>query len=178
MSPIVIRIVNTLVETKMNKANKPYRVLTVDHKVNIGGQDKLDSKKLMDWGPEKNTFEVLLTAKSNEVYSVEREKDDNGYWKWLNVLKEDPAKGPVTSSSTAQPAKSASYSTYSTPEERAQTQRFIIRQSCLAQAVAVSIAAKKLDRVDIFDLAEDFVDFITLPTDTEYEADTAQALVD
>ena len=44
--------------------------------------------------------------------------------------------------------------------------------------MAISIAAKKLDRVDIFDLAEDFVDFITLPTDMEYEADTAQAMVD
>lgn len=155
-----IKIMDVEVTTATTKTNKPYEFLEVSFK-NQTFQDKPEIKKVMPFG-NKDVFDVLKKAVKGDVFTVEREKNDAGFWDWISIQTGEN----VTMATAATPQKTtpapAAKGGWETPEERATKQLYIIRQSCLSQAVStVAIGAKTAPPVEtILDLAQTYVDFI------------------
>lgn len=110
-----------------------FKTATVDHKTSDG---KVDSKKIQSF-TFKDVFEVLTQAKPGEVFDIEskkikNEKDGKEYWTWVAAVKKD---GQISSNPTSN--VKAVRSSYETPEERAARQVYIVRQSSVANAVAL-----------------------------------------
>lgn len=107
-------------------------------------------KKIMSF--DEKAFGELKNASPGEEFDVTLKKDDNGYWKWVEVVK------AVAGSTPAQPVSKGS--TYETPEERARRQVLIVRQSSLAQAVAFSAGMKDVLIDDVLERASQFEDWV------------------
>jgi len=90
-------------------------------------QSKEYTRKMMSF--TKVPYEALKGAKADEVYEIEVKKNDNGFWEWVEVVKIDGNAAPAA-------AGGVKTGTWETPEERARKQILIVRQSCIAQAVA------------------------------------------
>lgn len=135
---------------------------------------KIESKKLMSFANHPQVYQSLIEAKMDEQYLVTAEKNEGtGYWDWIEAIPQAPgASTPSTPNQAAPqnvPASTTVRSTYETAEERAKKQVYIIKQSCLAQAVAYVIGTKqKIESVsEITNLAQNFVDWVV--TDKKVE---------
>jgi len=107
-------------------------------------------KKIMSFNDE---FKTLQDAQPGDSFDVKLEKDDNGYWQWKNVTKVEAG--------APEPAAAASGTTgragnWETPEERARRQVLIVRQSCIAQAVAWCKGNPDLSTEDVVNVAGEF----------------------
>lgn len=108
-----------------------YRQLTVGYTDLNSGKDF--SYKLMSF-LNKDGYTLLKEAKKGDKFHVVCNKNDKGYWQWDEVYKHgEQAKASKTTISPR--------STYETPEERAQKQVYIVRQSSLTNAIAMLQAA-------------------------------------
>ena len=105
----------------------------------------------------------LMNLKSGEQFTAEVIKEGD-FWNWKSV-QAGGATPPVADKDVPATGKAAPYqapkSTYATPEERAQTQVYIIRQSTLTQAIAFSAAnapyfKKEQTTADIISIAKEF----------------------
>lgn len=180
-----IKIIATEVTTKMNAKNKPMQVLEVTYK-NLTFQGKTETKKLFDFGAQKDVFPVLSTATSGQVFEVDVVKNDAGYNDWVKISKADenvaaaPVSGNTTSRATASPAGTgtASKGTWETPEERAKKQIYIVRQSSINAAIAMLTVGKKTEikTEDVIGVAREFEAFV-FSTDS-VEAVAGQDLLD
>jgi hypothetical protein len=156
-----IQIIATSVETKNNSKGKPYQQLEVTYK-NLTFQGKTESKKLFDFGAGADAFKVMADAPSGSQWEVSVVKNAQGYNDWTTVK---PASAGEENTPAPQGratgAQTTGRSTYETPEERAQRQVYIIRQSSLSAAVStLSVGAKAVKSTDVIDLAEQYVDFV------------------
>lgn len=75
-----------------------------------------------------DTYKVLKDAKEGELYNLDLKKDDNGYWQWENVTKQQESGAGSGKASEAKATMNTVRSTYETPEERAKRQLYITRQ--------------------------------------------------
>jgi len=103
-------------------------------------------KKIVSFNDE---YKILKDATEGQEFDVNLTKDDNGYWQWKDVR---VAGEGATSASGGSKASATSNTTgktgsWETPEERARRQILIVRQSCLAQAIAFSIQTNDPDNV-------------------------------
>lgn len=132
-------------------AGKKYQVAEVAYKDQEG---KVQGKKIMSF-TNKDVYNMAANAKQGEVYNVVSVKDDNGYWQWSKMEKLD---GTVSASKTTASPKS----TYETPEERAQKQVYIVRQSSLTNAIALATATgdKKVTPESIIQVAKQFEAYV------------------
>ncbi len=147
MSSINIEVVDVTVEDVPKPKGGTYEKATVVYK---GYEGKLESKALMGFATPKEVWEAVVKAKKGDTFSVEREKDSSGkYWNWVAINRQDM---PVKTN--AAPSKP----TYETPDERAQRQVYIIRQSSIASAVAMH--GPKANVNDVLKTATLFVDFV------------------
>jgi hypothetical protein len=147
---INIEVVDVTVESVPRPSGKGnYEKMTVVFK---GYDNKVESKSLMDWATNKEVWNVLVNSKKGDTFAIEREKDNKGYWNWTGIAKQDM---PVTKS---EPAKAFSKPTYETPEERAQRQVYIIRQSSLTNAV--NLLGPKAKVQDVINVADEFVNYV------------------
>jgi len=156
-----ITIVSVNVETKPT-AKGSYQVAVVAYK---NEQNKIEGRNVMSFGDSAEAFKVLSQATSGEVYDVtavkKPGKDGKEYWNWTAATRSTGG-GNATpqraTSGTATPGRS----NYETPEERAQRQVYIIRQSSLSTAVAaLSAGAKSAPKAeDILSLAKQFEDYV------------------
>ena len=122
-------------------AKGSYQTADVAYK-NNSFQGKVEGKKVMSFGATAKSFGVLATAQSGESYEVEIIKNDKGYNDWVSMVKAQA--GAASPATTASKATTASpRSTYETPEERAQRQVLIVRQSSLSAAVNMLLAGAK-----------------------------------
>ena len=141
-----IAIVTTTVETKPT-AKGSYQQLEVVYK-NLSFQGKVESKKIMSFGTGASAFQTLSTAAGNSIWEITVVKNDKGYNDWTGVAHSDASTGEAASaSSTAgmiSKPNATPRSTYETPEERAQRQVLIVRQSSLSSAVATLTVGAKL----------------------------------
>jgi hypothetical protein len=155
---MVIRIIDVEESTATNKANKPYTVLDISYK-NVTFQDKVESKKHNQYG-DKTVYATLKDAKKGDVFTILREKDDAGYWQWVGI--EQGENAPMAATKAApQTATAAPKSNFETPDERAKKQVYIIKQSCLAQAIQVTKTDKKNPTIEeVFYVADIFVDWV------------------
>lgn len=148
-----IEILSVSVNT-VPTAKGSYQVAEVAYKDIKDG--KVNGKKIMSFAA-KEAFKVLSAAKQGEKYDVGLEKDDKGYWQWTTMAPAGSA--PAASTGNASPR-----STYETPEERTKKQDFIIRQSSLANAIALLKTEKAIPKPEeVLELAEQFVKFVYNP---------------
>lgn len=106
---------------------------------------------------------VLMNLKSGDQFTAEVIKEGE-FWNWKSV-QAGSAPAPVADKDVPATGKTTPYqapkSTYATPEERAQTQVYIVRQSTLTQAVALCAAnapyfKKERTPADIINIAKQF----------------------
>jgi hypothetical protein len=138
-----IQIIATSVETKPTQKGS-YQQLEVTFK-NLTFQGKVEAKKLMSFGAGANAFKVLSQAQSGNVFEVTTVKNDKGYIDWTAVTQTTGDAAPQAAASVAGASKStpSPKSTYETPEERAQRQILIVRQSSVSSAVSSLSAGAK-----------------------------------
>lgn len=122
--------------------------------LNDRGENK--SWKLMNFSNPK-VFDVLKGATQGQMFDVVTRKNDKDFTEWAAITQLDATVTAPT------PAKTTPYkSSYETPEERAARQVLIVKQSCLAQAVALaSVGAKTPPEADnVLALAEKFKEWV------------------
>ena len=148
-----IKVVAVEVGNGKTKTQKDYKFLEVTYK-NLSFDGKVESKKIMPFG-SKEVFKELENAQSGDVFTLLREKDNDGYWQWVGIsagdveIEQSASAAPAAATAApkaggAAPAKS----TFETPEERAKKQIYIVRQSSLATAVDLLKTDKKVPSVD------------------------------
>jgi hypothetical protein len=127
-------------------AKGSYQTADVAYK-NNSFQGKVEGKKVMSFGATKDSFATLATAQPGQTYEVQIVKNDKGYNDWISMAQAVPG-GVIPGASTpaattGKPASAAPRSTYETPEERAQRQVLIVRQSSLSSAVSLLTTGAK-----------------------------------
>lgn len=139
---IQIQFISATVENKgkYNQAEIAYKDLA---------QGKVTSKKLMSFN-NPIVYKTMVDAKNGELYVIEMQKNDKGYWDWIKV---ETATGVDTAQKgTTDAAGSRNFtspkSTYETPEERAKKQVYIVRQSSISAAIETLKTDKKNPTVD------------------------------
>lgn len=134
-------------------AGKKYQQAEVSYKNLQSG--KIEGKKLVSFKyPE--VFDAISEAEGKTL-DVKSEKVD-GFWTWTSI-----GTGNTTPATTQQSSKAntSPKSTYETPEERAQKQVYIVRQSSITNAIAYLSAGKKaFTENDILDVAKKFEAFV------------------
>ena len=124
-------------------------------------KEKAFSDKAIKFIPLVNT--ALSNLKSGEQFTAEVIKEGE-FWNWKSV-QAGGATPPVADKDVPATGKATPYqapkSTYATPEERAQTQVYIVRQSTLTQAIAFTAAnapyfKKEQTTADIISIAKQF----------------------
>lgn len=141
-----IRVNSTIDENKGK-----YNQLTVGYTDINSGKDF--TYKLMSF-LNKDGYNLLKDAKSGDEFQIIANKNDKGYWQWDEIYQ---GGAPVAKTK----ATTSPRSTYETPEERAQKQVYIIRQSCLANAVAYYGKFDGMPSVDqVLEVAAQFESFV------------------
>ncbi len=155
-----IQIIATSVETKPT-AKGSYQQLEVTYK-NLTYQGKVESKKLMSFGANAAAFKTLSNAPTGSQWEVTVVKNAQGYNDWPTVA---PAavggNSEVPQAATAAKAQIGGRSTYETPEERAQRQVYIIRQSSISSAIAtLAVGSKAVKPEDVLSVAKQYENYV------------------
>ena len=157
-----IQILSVDVTTKTSAKGKNYQNAEVAYKNFDSG--KVESKNITQYS---DVFRIVAEANPNQTFDVHTQKDDAGYWQWKSmkriVLEGDAQKAPDLLKSAATPAGSYSKPTYETPEERAQKQVYIVKQSSISNAISVlSLGAKTPPPTteQVLQLAQTFTDWV------------------
>jgi len=118
--------------------------------------EKTQGKRIVSFA-NKEVFVALAGAASGEVYDIRPQKNDRGFWDWVDAVK---VEGPVKKEAAVQAAavRATPKSTYETPEERAAKQVYIVRQNSISNAIEYFnlTGHKKATPEDICDLATTF----------------------
>lgn len=120
---------------------------------------KPGNKKIASFS--KGVYDVIVKAKSGDLFTVDMQKNDKGYWDWTQVKPTDSVS--TTSSAEGKSSFPAPKSNYETPEERAKKQVYIVRQSSLSTAVDYlngTGAIKKSSAQDVILCAKEFEDYV------------------
>lgn len=155
-----IQIIATSVETKPT-AKGSYQQLEVTYK-NLSYQGKVESKKLMSFGANANAFKTLADAPTGSQWEVTVVKNAQGYNDWTTVVAATATSVLAYVPNTAnKPAATTTRSTYETPEERAQRQIYIIRQSSISSAIAtLSVGAKSVKPEEVLAIAKQYENYV------------------
>lgn len=94
------------------------------------------SRKLVSFGGSLPAYNSIKDAKAGDKFDVELKKDDTGNWQWLSAT---PTTGAAVAESKTS-GETGKSGNWETTEERARRQVLIVRQSCLAQAIALGDA--------------------------------------
>lgn len=99
-------------------------------KYNLDGKDKQEF--VVSFGDSADAYKALVQAQVGQIWELKK-KQNGTYWNTVGATMVDGSTSSSTGTSGSTGFKGGS--SYPTAEERAQTQVYIIRQSCLAQAV-------------------------------------------
>jgi hypothetical protein len=104
-------------------------------------------------------FDTFKAAKEGEVYEITTRKNDKDFTEWAAADKVGESSGAGKPTAAA---KTPVVSQYETRDERNQRQRFIIRQSCLSNAIAMLSPGSKgaLNLADVAALADSLVSYV------------------
>jgi hypothetical protein len=159
-----ITLLNTTITT-VPTAKGSYQQMEVAYKNNTF-QGKVEGKKIMSFGAGKTAFDVLSVAQPGESFEVTTNKNDKGYIDWVSLQKAGAGVQSVPASNvqpgSTKTVAAASRGSFETPEERAQRQVLIVRQSSLSNAVAtLAVGAKTaLKKEDVIALATDYENYV------------------
>jgi hypothetical protein len=150
---IQIQFINANVEDKGK-----YKQAEIAFKDLAKGQ--VSSKKLMSF-TNPVVYKTLVDAKNGEIYTIDMEKNEKGYWDWIKAV----TSTSVDTSNAVSPSKAsvAPKSTYETPEERAKKQVYIVRQSSISSAIDYmngTGAIKKATAADVIFCAKEFESYV------------------
>jgi hypothetical protein len=132
---------------------------------------KIVSRGIFDFA-KPAVYKAFDQAAPNDVFDVEEVKNDRGYWEFVTVTKatsiqttDGPEASPTTSagaSTSKAGGVAAPRSNFETPDERAERQRFIVRQSSIGHAIELAVLGgdKKASVDDIIKLAKKFESFV------------------
>lgn len=159
-----IQIIATTIETKPTQKGTSYQQLEVTYK-NLSYQGKVESKKLMSFGANANAFKTLADAPTGSQWEVTVVKNAQGYNDWTAVAPSSQAPAGAPSPQAGAQARTQpgqTRSTYETPEERAQRQILIVRQSSVSSALTLhSMGAKNPAKLEeVLDTAQKICDFV------------------
>jgi hypothetical protein len=145
-----IELISTSVEDKGK-----YKMMLVTYRNSDG---KLSEKKLMSFGGGADVYNFLKTAEPAK-YDVVTKQNDKGYWDWISI---SPAGTVPVAAKSGGSASPAPRSTYETPEERAQRQILIVRQSSLSSAIEFfAMGGKKsVTTTEVIQVAKEFENFV------------------
>ena len=118
-----IEIVNVVVENKGK-----YQMANVSYKTEDG---KVEGKKIASF-TFKEVFKTLSEAQTGDIFDVESQKNDKGYWDWTFVKAAGKNTAPTSSGYSPTVRKGGDWET---AEERAKKQVYIVRQSSIAAAI-------------------------------------------
>jgi hypothetical protein len=115
----------------------------------------------MPFGSSKPAFDALEKAQSGEAWDITLVKEGE-YWSWTTAKKSDgsaPVVDTPTNVTQTAPAGKVVGSNYETKEERAHRQVLIVRQSSIANAIALrkSETANVEEILEVARLFEDYV---------------------
>lgn len=155
-----ISIIATSVETKPTSNGKSYQQLEVTFK-NLTF-NKTESKKIMSFGAGEGAFKVLSLAQPNQTFEVTVVKNDKGFNDWTSVVAASGDAAPAPAAGKGNTNQSVGRSTYETPEERAQRQILIVRQSSVSSALSMlGIGAKAPPELSkVLETAQAISDFV------------------
>ena len=157
-----IQIIATSVETKPT-AKGSYQQLEVTYK-NLTFQGKIESKKIMSFGAGAGAFTTLSKAGAGSTWEITIVKNAQGYNDWTAVAAASADSAPAAVPGAINSPKAtvgATRSTYETPEERAQRQILIVRQSSLNVALGtLSVGAKTIKPDDVIALAKVYENYV------------------
>ena len=106
----------------------------------------------------------LKELKAGDTFTMEMEKEGD-FWNPKSIFKGEASPtvtGTRTQPTGSKPAVAATGSTYATKEERAQTQKYIVRQSSITSALKLLevTGVKKATTNDVIKLAVEFEAFV------------------
>lgn len=157
-----IKVTAVSVGTGKTKAGKDYDYLDLDYR-NLSFDNKAEAKKIMPFGA-KEVFATLKNAQGGTVFTIQREKDDNGYWQWIGIAEGDVAieqHAPQVGGGQPKAATPAPKSTFETPEERAKKQVYIVRQSSISEAIDTLKTDKKAPTTaEVLAVAKEYEAFV------------------
>ena len=136
-----ITILSTDIKT-VPTAKGSYQVADIAYKNNTF-QGKVEGKKVMSFGATANAFKVLAEAVSGDTFNVTVVKNDKGYNDWTALTKGDASAAATPSTGAAKTTTTPTKTTYETPEERAQRQVLIVRQSSVSSALGILSVGSK-----------------------------------
>lgn len=120
--------------------------------------NKVEAKTILDFS-NKEVWETLEKAQKGDTFSVDQQKNDKGFWQWVGIHRQDAA--VVGQQTDAAPKPAPARSNWETPEERANRQIYIIRQSSLATAVEFLKDKGKTTTVEqVLDTAKRFEEYV------------------
>jgi hypothetical protein len=151
-----IEILDIVKTDKEDKFGKPTRTLAV----NYISEGVTRTQNIVPFANPK-VFSVLDDASVGDKFDVTITKNGK-YDNWSAI-------GPVGSFKQATPTTKVIGSNYETAEERAIKQRYIVRQSSLANAISyynASLDKPTLHVKDIIDIAKQFEEYVFEPAET------------
>ena len=145
------------------KTGKDYKFIEVTYK-NLSFDGKTESKKIMPFG-SKEVMATLEGSSAGDVFTILREKDNDGYWQWVGIAEGDVTieKTGTTAPAGAAPTKAATpaKSTFETPEERAIKQVYIVRQSSISAAIdTLKTDKKNPSKEEVVELARYYESYV------------------
>lgn len=155
-----ITILSVSINTKPT-AKGSYQEADVAYK-NNSFQGKVEGKKIMSFGAASKSFKILSEGTAvGKTFEVTVVKNDKGYNDWVDMKEASADTSSSPSKAPTSGANPAPRSNYETPEERAQRQVLIVRQSSLSAAVStLSVGAKAVKASDVLALADEFANWV------------------
>ena len=152
-----IVVIQNVPKTGMTKTNKPYKFNEITFKNLATG--KIEEKKINQFS---DVFKTAVDMQAGMYFTIQSEKEGE-FWQWksITIAQEDVGSMPTNTPSKATPSGMVK-NTYETPEERAKKQIYIVRQSSIANAIAMlSIGAKNaLKKEDVLLLANELTKWV------------------
>lgn len=133
---IVIEVVNVGEEQVIPTARGSYKQFELAYK----SEGRVAGKVLRDFS-DKTVYEACRGLQPKDVATVviakEAGRDGREFWNWKSVLRgvTSPSNSGASPASAAKPTGRVTGSNYETPEERAQRQVYIVRQSSVTAAL-------------------------------------------
>ncbi len=134
---------------------------------------KKTERKLVAINKTKEVIQKLQQFQKGDVCEVEMEKVGD-FWNWNDIKKVEAPKAAEVKGNTYQ-----RQSTYETPEERAKKQVYIIKQSSIANAIAIlNAGGQKYEYADVIELADRLVDYVLGTFEGQEEKEVADGFKD
>jgi hypothetical protein len=153
-------VISVSLSTQVKKqAGGTYEAWELVYK-NSDGQIESVQKPVQGFKFNPALKDSLGNLQPGDEVTISLEKNAGGFWEVKTVSKGIVEMANEPRSTAAAPAGKVVGSNYETPVERAYRQVLIVRQSCLAQAVATLSGAKPAKVEDVLAIANQYVAWV------------------